>query len=218
MPDYYAVITFTKGDENIDAFMTSFEKWLKDKPQVILVREHGSKGDNPHLNLVINASRIDNLRRDLTTVYKNSKLKYNRDRSLRIQRTDNLEKLVNHYLEKEDAREVLIRRGYNLPPPVKKVYKKKKNRSMGDKMIEAMPICRHGIVHSDGSCWNCDTILEWTYDYCVENRIGAIPSVYSKLSTLALQERLPTTGDGLTKQALKDLTINNYKKDHLIYN
>ena len=214
MPDYYAVITFKKGAQQIESFTTSFEKWLKDKPLVILVREFGRKGDNPHLNLVINTRRKDNLERDLKQLYKKSGMKVVNTKefqTLKVIRIDDIQKLVNYYLEKEENREVLIKRGYDIPPPVKNVFKKSKQLSMGDKMLQVMPVCRDNKL---GHHWNEPSILSWVYDYCVENRIAAIPSVFSKLSTLALQERLPTTDDGShtigTKQKLKDLTIKNF--------
>jgi len=118
---------------------------------------------------------------------------------------------VNYYLEKEENREILTKRGYDIPPPVKNLYKKSTNLSIGDKMLQKMPVCRDNKL---GHHWNEPSILSWVYDYCVEHKIAAIPSVFSKLSTLALQERLPTTDDGThtigTKQKLKDLTIKNF--------
>lgn len=215
MPDYYAVITYQKGHEKIKDFETSFLKWLKDKPLVILVREYGSKGDNPHLNLVINAKRKDNLVRDLTALYKKSGMKIintEKFKTLDVQSVDDIQKLVNYYLEKEENREVLTKRGYDIPPPVKNVYKKnKKSLSMGEKMLGAMPVCRHGTVHPDGQCWDQETICRWVYRYCVEKKIAAIPSVYSKLATLGLQERLPTHSEtSMSKEKLEDLTVKNF--------
>lgn len=216
MPDYYSVVTFKKGASQIEEFTTSFQKWLNDKPRVILVREFGRNGDNPHLNLVINASRKDNLERDLKTLYKKAGMKIvNTDgfKTITVIRIDDLQKLVNYYLEKEEDREVLVKRGYDIPPPVKNVYKKKNNLSMGEKMLQKMPVCRDNKL---GHHWNETFILSWVYDYCVEHKISAIPSVFSKLSTLALQERLPDTGEGMTRAKWKDLTIKNFCQNNFL--
>jgi hypothetical protein len=221
MPDYYAVVTFKKGATQIEDFTASFQKWLKDKPQVILVREFGRKGDNPHLNLVINARRKDNLERDLANLYKKAGMiivNTEEFKTIKVIRIDDIQKLVNYYLEKEENREVLTKRGYDLPPPVKRVFKKDKALSMGEKMLQVMPVCRDNKL---GHHWNESTILSWVYDYCVEHKISAIPSVFSKLSTLALQERLPTIDDGSgsaigTKQKLKDLTIKNFVQNNFL--
>ncbi len=216
MPDYYAVVTFKKGAKEIGEFTTSFEKWLKDKPQVILVREFGRKGDNPHLNLVINASRKDNLERDLKSLYKKAGMKVVNTKefqTLKVIRIDDIQKLVNYYLEKEENREILTKRGYDIPPPVKNVFKKSNSLSMGEKMLQTMPVCRDNKL---GCHWNEPTILSWVYDYCVEHKISAIPSVYSKLATLALQERLPVTGEGMTKAKFKDLTIKNFCQNNFL--
>lgn len=218
MPDYYAVVTFKKGAEHIEEFTTSFQKWLEDKPQVILVREFGRKGDNPHLNLVVNAKRKDNLERDLANLYKKSGMKIvntEEFKTIKVIRIDDIQKLVNYYLEKEENREVLTKRGYDLPPPVKNVFKKTKSLSMGEKMLQVMPVCRDSKL---GHHWNEPTILSWVYDYCVEHKIAAIPSVFSKLATLALQERLPTNdnAEGMTKQKLKDLTIKNFCQNNFL--
>ena len=216
MPDYYVVITFKKGAQQIDDFTTSLLKWLKDKPQVILVREFGRKGDNPHLNLVINASRKDNLTRDLANLYKKSDMKVVNTKefqTIKVIRIDDIQKLVNYYLEKEEDREILTKRGYDIPPPVKKIHKTSKSLSMGEKMLQVMPVCRDNKL---GHHWNETYILSWVYDYCVEHKIAAIPSVFSKLSTLALQERLPDNGEGMTKAKWKDLTIKNFCQNNFL--
>ncbi len=216
MPDYYAVVTFKKGVGGIGEFTTSFLKWLKDKPQVILVRETGRNGDNPHLNLVINARRKDNFERDLANLYKKAGMKIintKQFQTIKVIRIDDIQKLVNHYLEKEEDREVLTKRGYDIPPPVKNVYKKKNTLPMGEKMLKIMPICRNNKL---GHHWDQQTIVSWVYDYCVEQKISAIPSVYSKLATLALQERLPETGEGMTKAKFKDLTIKNFCQNNFL--
>ena len=216
MPDYYAVITFKKGAEQIDDFTTSLLKWLKDKPQVILVREFGRKGDNPHLNLVINARRKDNLTRDLNCLYIKSGMKIVNTKefsTLTVTRVDDFQRLVNYYLEKEEDREILTKRGYDILPPVKNVYKRSSNLSIGDKMLQKMPVCRDNKL---GHHWNEPSILSWVYDYCVEHKISAIPSVFSKLATLALQERLPDVGEGMTKAKFKDLTIKNFCQNNFL--
>lgn len=218
MPSYYAVITYpSQNPSTIEKFTSLITNKFTQDTNCLLVEEYGRKGDNRHLNLITEAHQKSNLEIKLKALYiKHFKWsKY----SINIQRVENLKKLKEGYLNKENAlspkeRKIIIDKGYLAPtgeeaPPRRRPSKK---YSMTDKLLRDMPVCPLGELHNHTEhCWNQDTILNWVYDWCVDKRIATIPQMYNRLATLALQEKLPDfQGKGMSKQDLKEKTIAHF--------
>ncbi len=223
MPSYYAVITYPNQNPSlIDPFTLIITQKFQIEHNVLLVEEYGRKGDNRHLNLIVEAHQKSNLNIKLSALYIKyfKKSKY----SINIQRVENLKKLKEGYLNKEDAlsspkqRKIIIDKGYlDLTGEEDTcVRRPPKKYSTAEKMLRAMPKCPIGELHSHTEhCWCQQNIMSWVYDWCVEQRIACIPQMYNRLATLALQEKLPDFQQKgqMSKQDLKEHIIENFCSD-----
>ncbi len=211
---YYIVVTFKKGERKLPEFRDICLKMFKDDPRIRIVMEYGKNGDNPHLNIVCERQRLDNLRTSLTTKYKKTCEHYDAKRALLFKGFPprDLGQVLG-YLNKEDKHDILLDRG--LEHVQMKNNKKTKAMSIGDRMLEDMPNCLHETCHHSGHCWNPETIMSWVYDWCVEHKVSAIPLVLKRLIQLALQEKLPSTGEeGVeTKDTYKQKCLENIRRE-----
>ncbi len=206
---YYIVVTFKKGEPKLIEFTDICLKMFKSDPKIRVVKEYGKNGDNPHLNIVCERPRLDNLRTSLTQKYKKTCETYDKDRAIIIKGFPprDLGQVLG-YLKKEEDHEILLARGIE-DVPNREI--KRKTMSMGDRMLKDMPNCLHETCHHIGHCWNPESIASWVYDWCVKNRVAAIPLVLKRQIQLALQERLPDIGGvGIeTKDSYKKKCLNN---------
>lgn len=211
---YYCVITFKKEDAGIPQFMEKILKMFKDDLKIHIAKEYGKRGDNPHLNIVVDRPRVDNLRISLVTKYKKTLEVYDEDRAIRIKRVTDVSKLLYGYLQKEDLVEVLANRGFEDVPEYKP--KKNKNEPIHIRMLKDMPSCPHQTCHHEGHCWTKYTIYDWVWEWADSNDVITIPSMLKKLCHYALTKRLPEIlpADGSwNKDKYKQLCIENVDRD-----
>lgn len=210
---YYIVVTFKKGEAGIPKFKDISLKMFESDLKIHIVQEFGKNGDNPHLNIVCERPRLDNLRTSLIQKYKKVCDHYDPKRAIVIKGVPqrDLSKIIKGYLAKEGV-EPLASRGFDNIPDYNQ---KKTNVSIGDRMLKAMPKCLHKTCHHPDHCWNPESIMSWVYDWCVENKVAAIPLVLKRLIQLALQEKLPEIApDGCeTKETFKEKCISNMRRE-----
>lgn len=212
---YYCVVTFKKGDVGIPDFEEKVLKMFKDDLRIYIAKEYGKVGDNPHLNIVVDRPRVDNLRTSLVGKYKKSLEVYDEEHAIKIKRVTDISKLLYGYLQKEDKVEVLANRGFE---DVKE-YKPKKNKSdpIHIRMLKEMPSCPHQTCHHEGHCWNRETIMDWVWEWCDINNVITIPTLLKKLVHFALTKRLPEVlppgTQGWTRDRYKQLCLENLAQD-----
>lgn len=210
---YYIVVTFKKGEQKLPEFRDICLKMFKDDPRIRIVMEYGKNEDNPHLNIVCERLRLDNLRTSLTQKYKKTCDHYDAKRAFIFKGFPprDLPQVLG-YLNKEAKHDILLDRGLE---HIQIKDKKRKAMSIGDKMLADMPNCLHETCHHSGHCWNVETIMSWVYDWCVQHKVSAIPLVLKRLIQLALQEKLPDVGDeGVeTKDTYKQKCLENIERE-----
>ena len=125
---------------------------FKDDPRIRIVMEFGKNGDNPHLNIVCERPRLDNLRTSLIQKYKKTCEHYDNKRALIVKGFPprDLPQVLG-YLNKEVKHDVLLDRGLEHVQIKEKKYKKA--MSIGVKMLEDMPTCLHETCHHSGHCF-----------------------------------------------------------------
>ena len=116
---YYCVITFKKGDAGIPDFQEKALKMFKDDLKIHIAKEYGKEGDNPHLNIVVDRPRVDNLRTSLVGKYKKCLEVYDDKYAIKIKKVTDVSKLLYGYLQKENNVEVLANRGFEDVPEYK---------------------------------------------------------------------------------------------------
>lgn len=120
MSQLFTVLTFKHTSFTLDELLPSVTDYLTAlfPLKLILVKETGKNGDNPHLNIVIELAskkRTDVLTKAMHTIYTIYDSEYDpTPYDVKTKKAYNIPNLISGYLAKESDFEILLNHNYNL--------------------------------------------------------------------------------------------------------